>query len=54
MFVHCVFDVSVCAAYPKELLVARATVSDVRRRIVTVALQCQAVERREVPTRTGC
>lgn len=28
---------------------ARATVSDVRRRVVTLALQCQAVERGEVP-----
>lgn len=40
--------VCLSAAYPEELLVARATVSDIKRRVVTLKLQCQAVERKEV------
>lgn len=43
-----------CAAYPEELLVARATVNDVRRRVVTLTLQCQAVERGEVHVYSVC
>lgn len=43
-----------CAAYPEEQLVARATVSDVRRRVVTLTLQCQAVERGEVHVHSAC